>query len=257
MLGGAAVQLTDRFVFVPSKYPEGNWTLPQSLPAPVVDVHFSAADGTALHAWYSCPKAARATILVLHGNGGNLTHRVHLLAALLGLPAAVLLLDYRGYGRSAGQPSEAGVYEDAQAALAWLAERGTTAGRVILYGESLGGAVAIETARRTQVAGLIVQSSFTSMPDMARRITGLPLGFLLRSRMNSLGKVGSLAVPKLFFHGEADELVPVAMGRQLYEAAAEPKRLVTYPGVGHNDWPGGYGRQWLSEISTFLGEALP
>ena len=126
-----------------------------------------------------------------------------------------------------------------------------------MYGESLGGAVAIETARRTKVAGLIVQSSFTSMPDMARRITGLPLGFLLRSCMNSLGKVGALTVPKLFFHGEADELVPVAMGRQLYEVAAEPKRLVTYTGVGHNDWPGGYGRQWLLEISTFLGEALP
>lgn len=246
------MSLTDRLVFMPSKYPEGNWEPPSSLPVQITDVHFSAADGTALNAWYGCPEGARTTLLVLHGNAGNLTHRVHLLEAFLSLPAAVFLLDYRGYGRSTGQPSETGVYEDAQAALAWLATHGVPAERVVLYGESLGGAVAIETARRTKVLGLIVQSSFTSMPDMARRVTGLPLGFLLKSRMNSVGKVGGLTVPKLFFHGEADELVPVSMGRKLYEVAAEPKRLVTYPGVGHNDWPGPYARQWLSEVAQFL-----
>lgn len=256
VLGGVAVSLTDRLVFMPSKYPEGNWAPPRAPSVPIVDVHFSAADGTALNAWYGRPEGARATFLVLHGNAGNLTHRAHLMEALIGLPAAVFLLDYRGYGRSAGQPTEAGVYQDAQAALLWLAAHGVPSDRVVLYGESLGGAVAIETAQRTKVLGLVVQSSFTSMPDMARRLTGLPLGFLLKTRMNSLGKVGGLTVPKLFFHGEADELVPVSMGRKLYEVAAEPKRFVTYPGVGHNDWPGPYARQWLSETARFLA-ALP
>src|SRR5438552_1444884 len=106
VLGGVAVSLTDRLVFLSSKCSNGNWVLPKSLPSPVVDLQLAAADGTALHAWYSCPDGARATILLLHGNAGNLTHRVHLLDALLRLPAAVFLLDYRGYGRSAGQPSE-------------------------------------------------------------------------------------------------------------------------------------------------------
>ena len=252
VLGAVTARLTDRFVFVPSKYPIGNWVPPRDLPAPIVDVQLSAADGTLLHAWYSCPAGARAAILLLHGNAGNLTHRIHLLEPLLSLPAAVFLLDYRGYGRSAGQPSEAGVYDDAQAAVDWLATHGMPHERIILYGESLGGAIAIETARRTQVAGLIVQSSFTSMPDMVRSITGRPLGFLLRTRMNSIEKIGAVTVPKLFFHGEADDLVPVAMGRRLYEAATEPKRFVSYPKVGHNDWPGRYTRQWRDEIAQFL-----
>ena len=218
----------------------------------VFSVLLLAADGTSLHAWYSCPEGAGAAILLLHGNAGNLTHRTHLLEPLLSLPVAVFLLDYRGYGRSAGQPSETGVYDDAQAAVAWLAAHGMPHDRVILYGESLGGVIAIETARRTQVAGLIVQSSFTSLPDMVRSVTGWPLGFLLRTRMNSIAKIGSVTVPKLFFHGETDDLVPVAMGRKLYESAAEPKRFVSYPKVGHNDWPGQYARQWREEIAQFL-----
>lgn len=121
------MSLTDRLIFVPSKYPEGNWKPPRSLPAPITDVRFSAADGTELNAWYGSPAGARTTILLLHGNAGNLTHRVHLLAVLLALPAAVFLLDYRGYGRSAGQPTETGVYVDAQSAIAWLAMHDTTA----------------------------------------------------------------------------------------------------------------------------------
>lgn len=252
VLGAVIARLTDRLVFVPSQYPIGSWEPRPDLPAPRVDVQLSSADGTRLHAWYHCPEGARAAILLLHGNAGNLTHRSHLLEPLLRLPVAVFLLDYRGYGRSAGEPSESGVYDDAQAAVAWLAAHGMPGERIVLYGESLGGAVAIETARRTRVAGLIVQSSFTSMPDMARSITGLPLGFVLRTRMDSIGKIGGVTAPKLFFHGEADELVPVAMGRKLFEAASEPKRFVSYPGVGHNDWPGRYEQPWCEEIDRFL-----
>lgn len=248
------MQFTDRLVFMPTPLPPGNWTPRQALPAAMVEVNFTAEDGTALHALYGRPQGARATLLVLHGNGGNITHRFHLLEPLLGLPAAVFLLDYRGYGRSAGQPSEAGVYADAQAAHAWLVAQGVPPPQIVLYGESLGGAVAIETARRTQVGGLIVQSTFTSMADMARRLTGLPLGFLLRTRMDSINKIPAVTVPKLIFHGEADELVPFAMGQRLYQAAAEPRRFVGYPGVGHNDWPGAYQEQWAAEISRFLSE---
>src|SRR5262249_24123816 len=159
---------------------------------PVEEVSFAAADGPALHAWYVRPPHARATLLFCHGNAGNITHRTHLLGPLYGLQLAVFLFDYPGYGKSARQPSATGPYADAQAAYAWLRAHGVPPTQIVLYGESLGGAVAVETARHVPAAGLIVQSSFTSMPDMARNLTGLPLGFLLRTRMNSIDKVRTL-----------------------------------------------------------------
>src|SRR5262245_30302356 len=133
LLLGVVMWWSDRFVFVPSPHPEGNWTPPRALP--VEEVSFAAADGTALHAWYARPERARATVLFCHGNAGNLTHRTHLLVPLCGLQVAVFLFDYRGYGKSAGQPSEKGVYADAQAAYGWLRARGVPPEQIVLYGE--------------------------------------------------------------------------------------------------------------------------
>ena len=162
-----------------------------------------------------------------------------------------LLFDYRGYGRSEGKPSEEGLYLDGEAAWRWAAERRQP---VILYGESLGGAVAIELAVRHPPALLVAQSTFTSLREMAAAT--VPFGGLLaRQRFSSLEKIRRVAAPVLIVHGDRDELVPYEMGRRLFEAAPGPKQLLTIPGAGHNDVLHRAGAQIAHRIRRLLDEA--
>jgi hypothetical protein len=257
LLIGVAVFFGDSFIFFPSPYPAGYWEAHKHSPAPVEDVAFTAADGVKLHAWYAKVPNARATFLVCHGNAGNVTDRIHYIQSLQKLRASVFVFDYRGYGKSEGSPSESGVYADAEAAYRWLVDRGVPAGRIVPYGESLGGAVAVELAARVPVGGLILQCTFSSLHDMTGQVLPiLPLGWFMRSKFASLAKVPKLQVPKLHFHGRPDTVVPCRLGRKLFDAAAEPKRWVEYPDLDHNDWPGRHEREWLSEIGRFLDEVL-
>lgn len=250
-----AMLFGDRFVFFPSRHPEGDWEAKLRSPNPVEDAVIRAADGVEIHGWFVRPPGARAAILVLHGNGGNITHRADLLFHLQSIPAAVLLVDYRGYGRSGGDPSEAGVRADAEAAHDWLKERGFPPERIILYGESLGAAVAVDLAGRRPVGGVILQCAFTSVGDMAKRVMPLvPTGWFMKSKFASIDKIGAIRVPKLHFHGRADEVVPFELGRALFDAAAEPKRWIEYPEMTHNEWPGRRTEEWLREVSAFVKE---
>jgi fermentation-respiration switch protein FrsA (DUF1100 family) len=203
----------------------------------VQDAYFAAADGTRLHGWYVRHPAPKGHALLLHGNAGNVTLLAETLRVLNQRhKLAVLALDYRGYGKSEGTPSEQGLYQDARAARKWLAESEKIAeSDVLLMGVSLGGAVAVELASRDGARGLVLANTFTSLPDAAqKRWPLLPMGLMLATRMDSLAKIKDYRGPLLISHGDADEVVPYEQGQSLYEAASGPKQFITVSGGKHN-----------------------
>ncbi len=218
------------------------------------EVFLTTADGVRIHAWWLPAEGAERAILFLHGNAGNASHRLPNAAELVRLGTSVLLLDYRGYGRSEGKPSEAGIYADARAGLEHItSERGISADRVAVFGRSLGGAVAIDLVSEQPVGGLIIESTFTSLADMAGKL--LPLGgSLAGDRYASERKIREIRTPLLVFHGDRDELVPWELGRRLYEAAPEPKAFETIEGAGHNDTTLVGGPAYFQRIARFLDE---
>jgi hypothetical protein len=223
------------------------------------DITFIAEDGTKLIGWWLPHAQARGTLIHCHGNAGNLGHRVELAARLHQLGVNVFLFDYRGYGRSRGWPSERGLACDARAAYEFVRAQYGDAERppILLHGQSLGGAVAARLALEKNVRGLILESAFTSVPDMARQLyPGLPLHRLLTTRYDTLDHVARLAIPKLIAHSPDDELVPFEMGRRLFAAAAPPKQFVALAG-GHNDglWTPEYDRALHAFIAQTLGPA--
>ncbi len=226
-------RLADRLVYFPTRVHDGG--TPAALGLAYEDVDLRASDGVRLHAWFVPAPAPSRTLLFLHGNAGNISHRLDKLAVFTELGAGVLLLDYRGYGRSEGAPDEAGTYRDADAAYDWLLRRGIPAERIVAYGESLGGPIATALAARRPVGGLILESSPSSILAVARyHYPLLPVGMLLSIRYDALAKIGSVHTPLLILHSPEDEVVPFTMADQLYAAANPPKRLVRLRG-GHND----------------------
>lgn len=201
---------------------------------------FVASDGPRLHGWFF-PAATNSprreqVLLHCHGNGGNVSHRLGVADALLSSGVGVLLFDYRGYGRSEGHPSEEGTYRDAQAAYGWLREKGIAATNILVFGESLGGGVAVELARREAVGGLILQSTFTSVPDLgAELFPFLPVKWLGRIRYDTLAKLPRVEVPVLLMHSREDTLIRFAHAERNFGAARDPKRLVEIAG-DHNDF---------------------
>jgi fermentation-respiration switch protein FrsA (DUF1100 family) len=201
------------------------------------DVWFETADRVKLHAWYCPVENPVAVVLFSHGNGGNLTHRAERLRLLTRrLGVTVLAFDYRGYGRSEGDPSEAGLYADARAARKFLAAKaGVPESAIVLYGQSLGGAVAVDLAAADGARGLILESSFTKLADVANRKFPLtPPGKILKNQFASIEKLPAYRGPLLVLHGEQDSLVPIAQGKALYAAANGPKSFVAIPGADHN-----------------------
>jgi uncharacterized protein len=218
------------------------------------DVPFRASDGTRLHGWFVGGERDVA-LLWLPGNAGNISHRVELLRRLHDeLAVSILLFDYRGYGASEGRPSERGTYLDAQAALAALAEQpGVRGDRIVYFGQSLGAANAVDLSIRHQPLGLILESPFTSIRDMAALHYPVhPLRPFVRTRYDSLAKIGKVDAPLLVVHGQRDEIAPAWMGQKLYEAAPEPKQLYIVPGAGHNDVQGVGGPGYDDVLRGFL-----
>jgi len=232
------------------------WAGPDALGRPCEEVWLRAADGARLNAWFfpahtNAPRRHLA-ILLCHGNGGNISHRLEAFDALLETGVNVLGFDYRGYGRSGGRPSEAGTYLDAQAAHAWLRQRGFPATNIIAYGESLGGAVATELAVREPLAGLVLQSTFTSIPDIgAELFPWLPVRRLSRIRYDTLAKLPGLRVPVLVLHSRSDTLIPFQHGERLFAAAHQPKLFHEVAG-DHNDTLESGRRRLLDGLHAFL-----
>jgi uncharacterized protein len=230
----AAMIFENSLIFFPVVYPEGNWN-PRGLA--IEDAWFQADDGAPLHGWYVPKESARAAILFCHGNGGNITHRIDAVEMLhRRCGASVLIFDYRGFGRSQGSPSEAGVVADARAARDWLAAREKLKpSGVVLLGESLGGAVAVDLAARDGARALVLESTFSSLPDVAvYHYPWLPVRLAMRSRFDSAKIIADYHGPLLMAHGDADTIVPLRFGRRLFDAANEPKQFILLPKHDHN-----------------------
>ncbi len=227
---------------------------PSDLGLRAEEVLVPVADRVRIHGWYFPPPDTRAPVLLFcHGNAGNISHRLDNVQHLVRHGLGVLLFDYRGYGRSTGSPSEQGIYADGRAAYEHLVnERGVSPERIVVFGRSLGGAVAVEVALHHPVRGAILESAFTSTRGMARRmgISAL-LAPVLPAHYNNLDKVGRLRVPTLFIHGRADEIVPFSMGEALYAAAAGPKAFLALDRAGHNDTTVQGGETYFRVLSRF------
>ena len=227
--------LEERLIFIPAPATVGDWHPPDLV---FEDAWFQAADGIRLHGWYVPHDKARAVVLFCHGNAGNVTYRtdtLQILHELVGV--SVLMFDYRGYGRSEGTPNEAGVLADARAARAWLARRAGVAEKdIVLMGRSLGGAVAVDLAAHDGARGLVLESTFTSLPDMAASLyPWLPVRWLMRTQLDSAAKISAYHGPLLQSHSDVDTIVPYGLGRRLFQSANPPKQFVTIPDRDHND----------------------
>jgi fermentation-respiration switch protein FrsA (DUF1100 family) len=237
IVSAGCLALDRSVVFIPSRYPVGNWR-PEG--QDFEEAWFKSPDGTRLHGWFAEARNPRAVVLHTHGNAGNVTHRVDLLRLYRDrFHASVFVFDYRGYGRSGGEPSEAGILADARAARRWLSQRTQVAETdIILHGTSLGGGVAVDLAARDGARGLILENTFTSIPDVASdHVKLLPARLLLNTRLDSLAKIRRYHGPLLQTHGDADRTIPFELGRRLFDATNEPKQFVRVPGGDHNDPP--------------------
>ena len=257
VLAARQTGLLDRhFIFFPDRQIHRT---PGNLGLQYENVFFTTSDGVRLHGWF-IPSDSDTTLVWLHGNAGNISHRVdNLLMVNRMLGVNVLIIDYRGYGQSGGAPSEKGLYRDAEAALAYLDSRPQTADdRMVFFGRSLGAAVAVELATRVEPHALILESPFTSIPEMARLsypfIPAQVLTLPIRSRFDSLAKISSIHAPVMVLHGDMDDIVPIEIARRLYDAANEPKRFYTIEGAAHNDTYAAGGAAYFDALEAFIDD---
>jgi fermentation-respiration switch protein FrsA (DUF1100 family) len=225
------------------------------LQRPFENVFFRTSDGVELHGWFfpANPDSSRArfVILLCHGNAGNIGHRLELYRALLDAGANVFTFDYRGYGRSQGRPSEEGTYLDGQAACQWLRQKGFSSSRIVVYGESLGGGIASELCLREPMGGLILQGTFTSLPEIGADLyPWLPVRWISRIRYDTRNKLPRIKVPVLVMHSRGDGLIGFRHSEKNFAAANEPKQFCEIRG-DHND-PTGDRTAFISGIEEFL-----
>jgi fermentation-respiration switch protein FrsA (DUF1100 family) len=235
----------------PTRFPDGDYQPAESV---FEDCWFAAADGVRLHAWYLPRKDPTAVVLHIHGNAGNLSYRAPIARELQQrCGAAVMIFDYRGYGRSEGTPTIEGLLRDARAARAHLAQRaGIDERQVVLVGESLGGAIAVDLAAGDGARGLVLESTFSSLRDVAA--TQYPeflVSMLVADKLNSAARISDYRGPLLQFHGDCDTVIPLDSGRRLFAAAHQPKSFETMPKHDHNDaLPAGF----YAAVDRFLRE---
>jgi len=247
-----------RLLYLPDAAGRGLVATPGTIGLDYEDVHLSTEDGVPLHGWLvPAPQpisgSPGATLLFFHGNAGNISHRLDSLRIFADLGLDVFILDYRGYGLSGGDPTERGTYRDATAAWRWLTEvRGLDPGRIVVFGRSLGAAVALELATRVEPAGVILESAFISVPELgAEMYPWLPVRLLARYRYDNLGRIASLRAPLLVVHSRGDEIVPFRHGQALFDAAPPPKRFLELQG-GHNDGFLASGAHYRRGLAEFL-----
>lgn len=218
------------------------------------DIWFDSSDGVRLHGWLVSASPPSRLLLFCHGNAGNISHRLDNVRLLQQRGISVFIFDYRGYGRSNGRISEKGFYLDSEAAyqVARKWAEGKKA-KLIVFGRSLGGIAATHLGATQGCDGLILESTFTNMGAMAGAHYPLPFAErLFKHRLNAVGEIAQVSAPILFFHGDDDRIVPIRLGRQLYEAAPNPKEFVTLPGAGHNDTYFVGGKEYFDKLVAFL-----
>ena len=247
----------DQFlVYHPAPWVDRDWARLSRLP--LQEVWFEAADGARLFGWYVESSGGRATLLWCHGNAGNIINRLENLVELYKHGLSVFLFDYRGYGRSQGRPTEEGLYLDALAAYAYLSESQRVAPeRLVIFGRSLGGAVAAEVASQRPAAGLVLESAFPSVEALAKHhYFGLPVHWLLGARFTLVDRLPRISVPILVIHGDRDEIVPLELGQQVFDAARGPKAFYLVQGAGHNDLYQVGGTPYFQRLRRFAEEVV-
>ena len=250
--------IENHLIYFPPRYPEG-FPPAQTFERDGEEVWLLTEDGVRIDAFYRSNPASKQVLLWFHGNAENIGYDLDHLRALAKIGVNILAVDYRGYGKSEGKPDEAGVYRDANAAYDYLInQRHFRAQEIVIYGHSLGGAVAVNLASRRPCGRLIVQSSFTNARAMARRMLVIPLlEYVAKSRFDSLQKIREVHAPILVVHGTRDEVVPFRMGQQLFRAAPEPKRFYPIEGAGHNNLMEVGGESYLACLASFVKPTTP
>jgi uncharacterized protein len=245
------------FIFHPERWHDKDWRSASGLP--LEDVWFHAADGAKLFGWYVEARADRPVIVWCHGNAGNIVNRLDNLRFLFRQELSVFLFDYRGYGRSQGpRPSEQGLYLDAIGAYDYLTRvRMINPERVIIFGRSLGAAVAADLATRKPAAGVILESAFPSIEAVAKHYYGgLPVHWLLGAEFRLIDRVATLSPPKLIIHGDEDDIIPLELGRQVYAAAKPPKTFHVINGAAHNNTYQVGGARYFQVFADFARRAI-
>jgi uncharacterized protein len=242
----------NKFIFFPAKYTAGQYTQAANIPG-LTDCWMTTEDGVKLHGWFLPADSAIATLVMSHGNAGNISNRYALMAALRQNGFNVLMFDYRGYGRSDGTPSEEGIYIDGRTAFDYAAKLPQVdSQKIVLWGTSLGGVVAVDVAAKRHAAGMILESTFTSAADMAAEHYSFILRYVLRIQLNSIEKIVQIHTPVLLMHGNKDRTVPIRLGKELYAAANEPKEFYEITGADHNNTFMAGGATYLQRVSEFV-----
>lgn len=244
-------RLENIIIFYPDKALDdspSNWNLPYR------DIQFLTPDGQKLHGWFFPVSAKSPVLLFCHGNAGNVSHRIENIKFLVKRDISVFIFDYRGYGQSSGRPSEKGVYIDGIAAYDYLTEiEKISPDRILVFGRSLGGSVAIEVALQRSVKCLIIESTFTSTKDMAKTIFPFfVVSPFLPHNYNNIFKIADVSVPKLIIHGKNDKIVPFTMGKRLFAQATGQKTFLLLDGAKHNDTYIIGGKDYFEAISNFI-----
>jgi fermentation-respiration switch protein FrsA (DUF1100 family) len=246
---GYVKYLESRSIFFPSKNLEH---FPDLINLNFEEISLPTLDNLQINGWFIPNKNAKYTLLFFHGNAGNIGHRLDKIKLLYDIGLNIFIIDYRGYGKSQGRPSEKGLYLDAKAACDYLVDkRHIQPESIILYGESLGAAVAIDLGLQKKVKALIIEEAFTNISDMAKRNYPFIPAFLISTKFDSLAKVRNINTPKLFIHSKDDEIVPWGLGNKLYTAAGEPKRIVAISG-SHNTAFLDSKEDYISAITVFI-----
>ena len=257
MLVALAWLLQERLIFYPQTGRDIVST-PAERGVPYEDVVLATSDGKQLNAWWVPADAPRGAVLLFHGNAGNISHRIEYARMFKQLGYSTLLLDYRGYGRSTGRPTEAGTYIDADTAWRWLTITQHVPDRhIVLFGESLGGGVASWLAARHQVRALVLASTFTSAVDLGAELYPfLPVRLVSRIRYDTIGRLRDVRAPVLVIHSPQDDIIPFRHGRRLFDAALEPKEMLEIAG-GHNNGFVFVREAWVAKLAAFLEKSEP
>ncbi len=243
----------DRLLYFPNQPGRGYANVPIDVGLKYEEVRISTSDSVELDGWFVPAEKARGVVLFFHGNAGNISHRLDSIQIFNALGLDVLIIDYRGYGQSTGTPSEPGTYLDSDAAWRYLVEeRSFSPHNIILFGRSLGGAVAVHLASEHKPAALIVESTFTSVPDLAAELyPWLPVRAMSRFQYNALQKIRSVTCPVLVVHSPQDEIIPIKHGSRIFSAAQEPKDFLEISG-SHNNGFLISGTSYTAGLDRFL-----
>jgi len=244
----------DRMLYFPEKE---IWQTPSDINLEYNEINFKTRDGVNISGWYIPAEHEKGVLLFCHGNAGNISNRLDSIRIFNSLQLSVLIFDYRGYGKSEGRPSERGTYLDAEAAWDYLVTvQRASPKSIILFGRSLGGAVAAEIAKKKDPAALIIESSFTSAPDLGKTLyPWLPVKLISKFKYSTTDKIDSIRCPKLIIHSPEDEIIPFSHGKALYDKAIPPKEFLTIKG-GHNEGFLISGKTYCGGIKMFLENYL-